>query len=82
MDFYIKRHIENNESYTAHERTIDSIQNAIRREVPHLVQEFHLSADETDTLNEFINDRGIPNKLLVNKKILTDKHSYTISIFT
>jgi cell fate (sporulation/competence/biofilm development) regulator YmcA (YheA/YmcA/DUF963 family) len=59
MDFHFKRHIENNELYIAHERTIDSIQNAIRREVPHLIQEFHLSVEETDTLNEFIQDRGI-----------------------
>jgi cell fate (sporulation/competence/biofilm development) regulator YmcA (YheA/YmcA/DUF963 family) len=62
MDYYIKRHIENNESYTAHERTIDSIQNAIQREVPHLIQEFYLSVEETDTLNEFISDRGKQKK--------------------
>jgi hypothetical protein len=58
MDIYKKRHIEINQQYINYENTIDSIQNAIRREIPHLIQEFQLTVEETTSLNEFINDRG------------------------
>lgn len=58
MDIYKSRHIENNKKYKEYEHTIDSIQNAIRREIPHLIQEFQLTVEETTSLNEFINDKG------------------------
>lgn len=58
MNVYQKRHVENNEQYRIYEHTIDSIQNALRREIPHLIQEFQLTVEETTVLNEFINDRG------------------------
>lgn len=58
MNVYQKRHVENNEQYRNYEHTIDSIQNALRREIPHLIQEFQLTVEETTVLNEFINDRG------------------------
>lgn len=58
MDILEQRHIENNEQYTSYEHTIDSMQSAIRREVPHLIQEFQLTVDEIASLNEYIDDRG------------------------
>lgn len=58
MDIYKKRHLENNQQYNKHEQTIDSIQSALRREIPHLIQEFELTVQESDTIHDFINDRG------------------------
>jgi hypothetical protein len=63
MDIYKKRHIENNQQFKNYENTIDSIQSAIRREIPHLIQEFQLGVEETTFLNEFINDRGRNNSI-------------------
>lgn len=58
MNILEQRHIENNEQYASYEHTIDSMQNAIRREIPHLIQEFQLTVEEITSLNEFIDDRG------------------------
>lgn len=58
MDIYHKRHIENNQLYREHERAIDSIHNAVQREIPHLIHEFGLSTQEMNALNDFIDDKG------------------------
>lgn len=58
MDIYHKKHIESNQLYKEHERAIDSIHNAVQREIPHLIHEFDLSIQEMNALNNFINDRG------------------------
>ena len=58
MNTYHKRHIEHNQHYKQHEHTIDSIQSALKREIPHLIQEFQLTALEVSSLNEFMDDRG------------------------
>ncbi|KAI8078259.1 CRAL-TRIO domain-containing protein, partial [Gilbertella persicaria] len=52
-----KRHRENNQLFQQHERAIDSIQNAIKREIPHLIHEFQLDIEEADNLNEYVNDK-------------------------
>lgn len=62
MDIYKRRHLENNQQYNKYGDTIDSIQSALRREIPHLIQEFELSVEESSTINEFINDRGEQRK--------------------
>ncbi|KAI9360726.1 CRAL-TRIO domain-containing protein [Pilaira anomala] len=58
MEIYQKRQLENNQQYKAYEETIDSIQSALRREISHLVQEFELSAEEAEGIEEFIKDRA------------------------
>ncbi|KAI8647417.1 CRAL-TRIO domain-containing protein [Parasitella parasitica] len=58
MNTYHKRHIENNELYRQHERTIESIHSAVQREVPHLIHEFDVSIQEVDALNDFIDDKA------------------------
>ncbi|KAG2196236.1 hypothetical protein INT47_007663, partial [Mucor saturninus] len=68
MDIYKKRHLENNQQYNKHEQTIDSIQSALRREIPHLIQEFELTVEESDTIHEFINDRATMFRFLRKNK--------------
>lgn len=58
MEMYQKRQLENNQQYKAYEERMDSIQSALRREIPHLAQEFELSAEEAEGIEEFIKDRG------------------------
>ncbi|GAN01128.1 hypothetical protein MAM1_0005c00559 [Mucor ambiguus] len=58
MDVYTKRHIESNQLYKQHERAIDSIHNAVQREIPRLIHEFDLSIQEMHALNDFIDDRA------------------------
>lgn len=57
MNFYKSRHSENNQLLEQHERAIDNIQNAIKREIPHLIHELQLTTEEADSLNEYVNDR-------------------------
>ncbi|KAI8375014.1 CRAL-TRIO domain-containing protein [Choanephora cucurbitarum] len=57
MNFYKDRHLENNQLLEQHERAIDNIQNAIKREIPHLIHELQLATEEADSLNEYVNDR-------------------------
>ncbi|CEP16569.1 hypothetical protein [Parasitella parasitica] len=58
MNIHHKRHIENNELYRQHERTIESIHSAVQRETPHLIHEFDLSIQEVNALNDFIDDKA------------------------
>lgn len=55
---YTKKQQEDNKLYKQYEHTIDSIQNALKREIPHLIHEFNLSVQQVDTLiNDFIDDK-------------------------
>ncbi|KAI8148191.1 hypothetical protein BJV82DRAFT_506700 [Fennellomyces sp. T-0311] len=58
MDFQTKRLAELNRLYTEHESSIDSLQAGLRRELPLLVQEFKLSLDQTEALDDYVNDRA------------------------
>lgn len=53
-----ERLAELNALYKEHESAIDSIQSALQREIPLLVQEHELSLEETAALDEYIHDRG------------------------
>jgi hypothetical protein len=59
MEAYKKRHVENNDLYNKYANVIDSIQNALMREFPQLIQEYRLNMKQAADLEDFINDRGI-----------------------
>lgn len=58
MDVGEERLAELNALYKEHESAIDSIQSALQREIPLLVQEHGLSLEQTASLDEYIHDRG------------------------
>ncbi|KAI8067381.1 CRAL-TRIO domain-containing protein [Thamnidium elegans] len=58
MEIYHKKHLQRNQDYKEYQHTIDSIQNALRREIPQLIQEFELTVQEATEIDEFVNDRA------------------------
>lgn len=58
METYHRKHLQRNKDYKEYQHTIDSIQNALRREIPQLIQEFELTVQEATEIDEFVNDRG------------------------
>lgn len=58
METYHRKHLQRNQDYKEYQHTIDSIQNALRREIPQLIQEFELTVQEATEIDEFVSDRG------------------------
>lgn len=49
---------ELNDLYMQHESTIDRLQDALRREIPLLMQELELSLEQTTAIDDYLHDRG------------------------
>ncbi|KAI9264027.1 hypothetical protein EDC94DRAFT_497943, partial [Helicostylum pulchrum] len=63
-----KKHLQRNQDYIEYQHTIDSIQNALRREIPQLIQEFELTVQEATEIDEFVNDRATMFRFLRKNK--------------
>ncbi|KAG1140729.1 hypothetical protein G6F37_008078 [Rhizopus arrhizus] len=53
-----KRHIENNKLYKEHENKVDNIKSTLKKEVTIIAEEYELTAESLNDLNDFIQDKA------------------------
>jgi hypothetical protein len=53
-----KRHTENNKLYKEHENKVDNIKSTLKKEVTIIAEEYELTAESLNDLDDFIQDKG------------------------
>lgn len=53
-----KRHTENNKLYKEHENKVDNIKSTLKKEVTIIAEEYELTAESLNDLDDFVQDKG------------------------